>query len=69
VERLAERIRDGQLHNILAIPTSVRSYDQARDLGIPLVTLDTHPGKEVEVEKVVVVVVMSMLLFANCNQG
>jgi ribose 5-phosphate isomerase A len=31
----------GELKDIVAIPTSVRTKEQAESLGIPLVTLDT----------------------------
>ncbi len=44
VERLGELLKSGELKDIVAIPTSIRTKEQAESLGIPLVTLDTHSG-------------------------
>lgn len=44
VERLGQKLKAGELKDIVAIPTSIRTKEQAESLGIPLVTLDTHSG-------------------------
>lgn len=44
MERLGELLKSGELKDIVAIPTSIRTKEQAESLGIPLVTLDTHSG-------------------------
>ena len=40
VEAIARRLREGSLRDLLAVPTSERTRDLARSLGIPLATLD-----------------------------
>jgi ribose 5-phosphate isomerase A len=50
VERLGQKLRSGELKDILAIPTSVRTKEQAEGLGIPLVTLDTHSKLDVAID-------------------
>lgn len=45
MERLGELLKIGELKDIVAIPTSIRTKEQAEELGIPLVTLDTHSGE------------------------
>merc|ERR1719251_797591 len=50
VERLGEKLKSGELKDILAIPTSVRTKEQAEELGIPLVTLDTHSKLDVAID-------------------
>jgi ribose 5-phosphate isomerase A len=40
VERLGMLLKSGELENVVAVPTSVRTKEQAESLGIPLVTLD-----------------------------
>merc|ERR1719251_844220 len=50
VERLGEKLKSGELKDILAIPTSVRTKEQAESLGIPLVTLDTHSKLDVAID-------------------
>ena len=42
VSRLGEKLKSGELKDIIAVPTSVRTFEQATELGIPLTTLDTH---------------------------
>jgi hypothetical protein len=39
-DRIGSLMKEGKLTNIVAVPTSVRTFEQARDLGIPLATLD-----------------------------
>lgn len=50
VERLGELLKSGELTDIVAIPTSVRTKEQAEELGIPLVTLDTHSKLDVAID-------------------
>eukprot|EP00873_Tetraselmis_striata_P018978 jgi/Tetstr1/439242/TSEL_027684.t1 len=50
VERLGQKLSSGELKDIVAIPTSVRTKEQAESLGIPLVTLDTHSKLDVAID-------------------
>jgi len=50
VERLGELLKSGELTDIVAIPTSERTKEQAESLGIPLVTLDTHSKLDVAID-------------------
>lgn len=50
VERLGEKLSSGELSDIVAIPTSIRTKEQAESLNIPLVTLDTHPRIDVAID-------------------
>eukprot|EP00242_Pyramimonas_sp_CCMP2087_P011879 CAMPEP_0198205268 /NCGR_PEP_ID=MMETSP1445-20131203/8785_1 /TAXON_ID=36898 /ORGANISM="Pyramimonas sp., Strain CCMP2087" /LENGTH=294 /DNA_ID=CAMNT_0043877515 /DNA_START=70 /DNA_END=954 /DNA_ORIENTATION=+ len=50
VERLGMLLKSGELKDIVAIPTSVRTKEQAESLGIPLVTLDTHSKLDVAID-------------------
>jgi ribose 5-phosphate isomerase A len=50
VERVGQLLKSGELKDILAIPTSVRTKEQALELGIPLVTLDTHSKLDVAID-------------------
>lgn len=50
VERLGQKLKSGELKNIVAIPTSVRTKEQAASLGIPLVTLNTHSKLDVAID-------------------
>lgn len=50
VERVGEKLKSGELKDILAIPTSIRTKEQAEELGIPLVTLDTHSKLDVAID-------------------
>lgn len=50
VERVGEKLKSGELKDIVAIPTSVRTKEQAESLGIPLVTLDTHSKLDVSID-------------------
>lgn len=40
---LGERLREGSLHDIVAVPTSEETARLARQEGIPLTTLEEHP--------------------------
>lgn len=50
VERVGELLKSGKLRDIVAIPTSIRTKEQAERLGIPLVTLDTHSKLDVAID-------------------
>lgn len=50
VERVGEKLKSGELKDIIAIPTSVRTKEQAESLDIPLVTLDTHSKLDVAID-------------------
>lgn len=50
VERLGQLLKEGTLKDIVAIPTSIRTKEQAEELGIPLVTLDTHSKLDVAID-------------------
>jgi ribose 5-phosphate isomerase A len=43
VRHIAERIRMGELRDIVGIPCALKTEVEARELGIPLGTLETHP--------------------------
>src|SRR4051812_47782874 len=40
---LAARLRDGRLRDIVGVPTSSRTGALAREMGIPIVTLEQRP--------------------------
>uniref|UniRef100_A0A7S2XWD1 ribose-5-phosphate isomerase n=1 Tax=Fibrocapsa japonica TaxID=94617 RepID=A0A7S2XWD1_9STRA len=50
VERLGQKLASGELENIVAIPTSTATAEQASSLNIPLVTLDSHPVVDVAID-------------------
>lgn len=43
VDRIGELLRQGKLKNIIGIPTSKKTHEQALSLGIPLSDLDSYP--------------------------
>lgn len=43
VREIARKLSEGKLDGILGVPTSLRVEHHARELGIPLTTLDDHP--------------------------
>jgi ribose 5-phosphate isomerase A len=43
VRRIAQLLREGGLHDILGVPCSCKVEAWARELGIPLTTLEEHP--------------------------
>lgn len=43
VDRIGELLNQGKLKNIVGIPTSRKTHEQAVSLGIPLSDLDEHP--------------------------
>ncbi len=50
VIRIAERIKSGDLKDIVGIPTSIRTEKLARDLNIPLATLDEQAQIDVTID-------------------
>jgi len=50
VDRIGQLLKDGKLKDIIAVPTSVRTYEQAKELGIPLATLDEQPHINVAID-------------------
>ena len=43
VRHIAQLLREGGLHDILGVPCSCKVEARARELGIPLTTLEEHP--------------------------
>jgi len=43
LEAIARRLRHGDLERVEGVPTSIQTETQARELGIPLVTLNDRP--------------------------
>jgi ribose 5-phosphate isomerase A len=50
VRRIAERLKSGDLKNIVAIPTSIRTQKLAGELNIPLCGLDDQPDIDVTID-------------------
>jgi len=50
VERLGQKLASGELKDIVAVPTSIRTKEQAEELGIPLITLDTNSELDVAID-------------------
>ncbi len=50
VELLGERVQSGQLRGISGVPTSEKTAQRARELGIPLTTLATTPRLDLAVD-------------------
>jgi ribose 5-phosphate isomerase A len=50
VQRIAERLKAGDLKDIVGLPSSIRTEQLARQLGIPLVGFDDHPEIEVTID-------------------
>ena len=50
VERLGQKLKSGELTDVVAIPTSEATREQAEGLGIPLVTLATHSAIDVAID-------------------
>jgi ribose 5-phosphate isomerase A len=48
--RIAERLRAGNLHDLLGIPTSESTAELARQGGIPLTTLEEHPAIDLTID-------------------
>jgi len=50
VDLLGEKLKSGELRDIYAVPTSMRTVEQARRWGIPLVSLGDHPVLDLAVD-------------------
>ncbi|GAB4835993.1 Probable ribose-5-phosphate isomerase 3, chloroplastic [Ancistrocladus abbreviatus] len=50
VSRIGELLSSGKLSNIIGIPTSKRTFEQATSLGIPLSVLDDHPRIDLAID-------------------
>lgn len=50
VARIGELMKSGELRDIVGIPTSKRTEEQARGLGIPIVTLDDRPELDLAID-------------------
>jgi len=50
LERLGERIRSGELRDVVGIPSSLRTEKAAREIGIPLTDFETHPLIDVTID-------------------
>ncbi|XP_047317596.1 probable ribose-5-phosphate isomerase 3, chloroplastic [Impatiens glandulifera] len=50
VSKLGELLKSGQLKDIIGIPTSKRTQEQAASLGIPLSILDHHPKLDLAID-------------------
>ncbi len=48
--RIAELIKSKELTNILAVPCSAQTEADARELGIPLTTLEEHPNIDLTID-------------------
>ncbi|XP_010427927.1 PREDICTED: probable ribose-5-phosphate isomerase 1 isoform X2 [Camelina sativa] len=50
VARISELLREGKLKDIIGIPTSTTTHEQAVSLGIPLSDLDSHPIVDLSID-------------------
>ncbi|KAL4318653.1 hypothetical protein GQ457_18G022770 [Hibiscus cannabinus] len=50
VDRIGELLRLGKLKNIVGIPTSKKTQEQALSLGIPLSDLNSHPTVDLAID-------------------
>ncbi|KAI4357695.1 hypothetical protein L6164_001629 [Bauhinia variegata] len=50
VDRIGELLRQGKLRDIVGIPTSKMTHEQAASLGIPLSDLDSHPVVDLAID-------------------
>jgi ribose 5-phosphate isomerase A len=50
LQLIAERRKHSQLTDVLGVPTSRATEDLARELGIPLTTLDKHPHLDLAID-------------------
>lgn len=50
VERVGQKLKSGELKNIICIPTSERTKEQAQSLGIPLTTLNEKSKLDVAID-------------------
>lgn len=50
VDRIGDLLHQGKLKNIIGIPTSKKTHEQALSLGIPLSDLDSHPSVDLAID-------------------
>lgn len=50
IDILGERVREGELENVVGVPTSQGTAARARQWGIPLTTLKDHPRLDLTVD-------------------
>ncbi len=50
VAAVGRKLQEGRLHDLRCIPTSERTAEQARSLGIPLVDFDRYPALDVTID-------------------
>lgn len=50
VDRIAQLLQQGKLKNIVGVPTSTKTHEQAVSLGIPLSDLDSHPVVDLAID-------------------
>ncbi|KAL0035025.1 hypothetical protein WJX79_007211 [Trebouxia sp. C0005] len=50
IDRIGELMKNGELKDIIGVPTSIKSYEQASALGIPLATLDEKPEIDLAID-------------------
>jgi ribose 5-phosphate isomerase A len=50
VQRIAELLKEGKLSEVLGVPCSRQVEEEARFLGIPLTTLEEHPGIDLTID-------------------
>ena len=50
IERVGQKIKSGELKDIICIPTSIRTKEQALSLGIPLCTLNENSKLDVAID-------------------
>lgn len=50
LRRLGERISQGELRDVVGVPTSQVTARQARDFGIPLTSLEDHPRLDLTID-------------------
>lgn len=50
VAEIGSLLSSGKLAGIVGVPTSKRTYEQAKSLGIPLSTLDEHPQLDLAID-------------------
>ncbi len=49
-ERVGQKLKSGELKDIVCVPTSERTRAQAQSLGIPLATLNEHSHLNVTID-------------------
>ncbi|XP_068650261.1 probable ribose-5-phosphate isomerase 3, chloroplastic [Aristolochia californica] len=50
VDKIGQLLKSGQLSDIVGVPTSKRTQEQAASLGIPLSVLDSHPNIDLAID-------------------